>query len=686
MNILEIANTSGGLGEKMAEEKLVRKILRSLPKRFAMKVTAIEEAQDICKMKVDELIGSLQTFEMGLCEDADRKNKSIAFVSNTEEKSEEGNSGGNGSISEAIAMLGRQFNKFIKKVDQQCRPNVKNIPSDIKKRSTHKEKANQGKGIQCHGCEGYGHIKAECPTFLKMQRKGLSATWSEEDTESESEGESAKHVTALTSVCGSEDDSSGDELNLDELAASYKELCVKSAEVCIQGEKQKKLIKELESEKQEQLKVIEGLNGEISLLTSKLDQMTKSIRMLSKGSDTLEEILKVGQKSGTISGLGFTKNSSPELKKSKAGVQKFKQKSHPMSQHQRTRMSKHQKKKFQRWRCHYCGRFGHIKPFCYRLHGYPNQTSQGRPKKKVSKHNVPIKKQTWAAKQTLLVYPKQHASNLHSSPENQQCVANLAYTSSRGHIKQDWYLDSGCSRHMTGMNYLVVNLHPSNTKSVTLSDGTKREVMGVGKLDCPEAPKLSDVLLVKGLTVNLISISQLCDQGYKVEFTKGGCVVLNGSNQEVMRGDRSKDNCYLWKSKDSINPPKCPLTKGEQEGKVGHGKRDAPQVKGVKKSISKGTMRRASYLSLDKRTYYGNCLLKSNEPLVTFGHHTTDMTARDRQRCMLLMSAETQYLACGGRWSPPVWRNLMQTEYNVTQNVMTLYSKDKKGRCASEKL
>ena len=46
MSILEIANASGALGEKMSDEKLVRKILRSLPKRFAMKVTAIEESQD----------------------------------------------------------------------------------------------------------------------------------------------------------------------------------------------------------------------------------------------------------------------------------------------------------------------------------------------------------------------------------------------------------------------------------------------------------------------------------------------------------------------------------------------------------------------------------------------------------------------------------------------------------------
>ncbi|MCI31862.1 gag-protease polyprotein, partial [Trifolium medium] len=47
MNVLDIANTFDSLGEKIAEEKLVRKVLRSLPKKFDMKVTAIEEAQDI---------------------------------------------------------------------------------------------------------------------------------------------------------------------------------------------------------------------------------------------------------------------------------------------------------------------------------------------------------------------------------------------------------------------------------------------------------------------------------------------------------------------------------------------------------------------------------------------------------------------------------------------------------------
>jgi len=56
MNVLDIANSFDSLGEKLTDEKLVRKILRSFPKRFDMKVTAIEEAQDFPSMKVDKLI------------------------------------------------------------------------------------------------------------------------------------------------------------------------------------------------------------------------------------------------------------------------------------------------------------------------------------------------------------------------------------------------------------------------------------------------------------------------------------------------------------------------------------------------------------------------------------------------------------------------------------------------------
>ena len=113
--VRDIANSCFALGEKIPEEKLARKILRSLPKRFSMKVTAIEESQDLSTMKVDELIGSLQTFEMTFEDIPENKMKNLAF------KSEESQS--EDCLSEAIALLTKKFNESVNRVRAKWRTN-----------------------------------------------------------------------------------------------------------------------------------------------------------------------------------------------------------------------------------------------------------------------------------------------------------------------------------------------------------------------------------------------------------------------------------------------------------------------------------------------------------------------------------------------------------------------------------
>ena len=54
------------LGEKTEDSKVVRKILRSLSESFRAKVIAIEESKDLDKIKVQELIGFLQTYKHSL--------------------------------------------------------------------------------------------------------------------------------------------------------------------------------------------------------------------------------------------------------------------------------------------------------------------------------------------------------------------------------------------------------------------------------------------------------------------------------------------------------------------------------------------------------------------------------------------------------------------------------------------
>lgn len=61
-HVLDIENESFALGEKMSDTKLMRKVLQTLPQRFNMKVTTIEEANDGTTMKFDELFGSLRIY------------------------------------------------------------------------------------------------------------------------------------------------------------------------------------------------------------------------------------------------------------------------------------------------------------------------------------------------------------------------------------------------------------------------------------------------------------------------------------------------------------------------------------------------------------------------------------------------------------------------------------------------
>ena len=53
-----------------------------------------------------------------------------------------------------------------------------------------------------------------------------------------------------------------------------------------------------------------------------------------------------------------------------------------------------------------------------------------------------------------------------------------------------WYLDSGCSRHMTGNNGLFKTLFEGKIGTVTFGDGSKSIIRGIGTVDIPGLPYL----------------------------------------------------------------------------------------------------------------------------------------------------------------------------------------------------
>lgn len=150
-----------------------------------MKMTIIEEAKDLSSIEVDELIGSIQTFDMSINERSEKKNKCITFVSNFEE-------GGSQDVKEEsltydIYLLRKKLNKNLKYLNRKWRTIVPykrfNIISHNK--DMNKLEPNSGKGTRCLECEGYGHLRAERSTFLKNQKKRSNVIFSESDDERE---------------------------------------------------------------------------------------------------------------------------------------------------------------------------------------------------------------------------------------------------------------------------------------------------------------------------------------------------------------------------------------------------------------------------------------------------------------------------------------------------------------------
>ena len=77
----DIVNTLGALGKTFSNSEKVKKIIRSLPKEWRQKRTAIEEAKNLNTLPIDDLVGSLISYDEDLVakKGNEEKKKSIAL-------------------------------------------------------------------------------------------------------------------------------------------------------------------------------------------------------------------------------------------------------------------------------------------------------------------------------------------------------------------------------------------------------------------------------------------------------------------------------------------------------------------------------------------------------------------------------------------------------------------------------
>src|ERR1044072_7405593 len=105
----------------------VKKVIRSLPKKWRLMVTALKLAKDLNKISLEELVSSLISHEIELKEDEpQKKGKSITLKSNKKYDSkafqaEEENFGGSSSLEDELSLLSRRVQHLWKNRQRKFR-------------------------------------------------------------------------------------------------------------------------------------------------------------------------------------------------------------------------------------------------------------------------------------------------------------------------------------------------------------------------------------------------------------------------------------------------------------------------------------------------------------------------------------------------------------------------------------
>ena len=223
----DIVNSAFNLGENIPEPKIVRNVLRSLLERFHAKIMTIEESKDIDKIPLIELVGNLQTYELGLSRiSKSSKSKSMALKA----KSSDTNESSDDEDSKMNSYITRQFKKFMKNAngkgfDKDCR---QSSSSQFKSQDKGKKDAKDGSSYtvparpKCFGCQGFDRMKQECRTYLKSigKSKALATTLSDTEFENDSDNEDNRILNAFTATVNLNDGIGEDIIEEEELVES----------------------------------------------------------------------------------------------------------------------------------------------------------------------------------------------------------------------------------------------------------------------------------------------------------------------------------------------------------------------------------------------------------------------------------------------------------------------------------
>ncbi|GJS01069.1 retrovirus-related pol polyprotein from transposon TNT 1-94 [Tanacetum coccineum] len=258
-----------------------------------------------------------------------------------------------------------------------------------------------------------------------------------------------------------------------------------------------------------------------------------------------------------------------EVKGLKEQIQTHSETSTPTSQSQSSKSAKG-KDKIWYGPCKYCGLKNHLSEDCYekpkcstcgssdhltkehpeqvvvkrtlaKLHAQPSQGSS-RKAPMIPNLHIPCK---------YCGFNNHHSDECEFYPgcdlcssiahETSDCDKRNAQRKPKDYLKRYvWYLDSGCSRHMTMVKQYLHRYSKESGPKVVFGDNSSGDIEGYGSVNC-NGITFTRVAYVNGLKHKLISISQLCDANFKVLFTKTQGTIFNQNQKVVLIAPRRRD-------------------------------------------------------------------------------------------------------------------------------------------------
>ncbi|GJZ31737.1 integrase, catalytic region, zinc finger, CCHC-type containing protein [Tanacetum coccineum] len=170
--------------------------------------------------------------------------------------------------------------------------------------------------------------------------------------------------------------------------------------------------------------------------------------------------------------------------------------------------------------------------------------SGSQPRSILKKHRIP------PAKSDSLKKVEDHLRTIRSSLKTTNRVDSSI--SSKRTVVQIvlWYLDSGCSKHMTGDRSRLMNFVKKFIGTVRFGNDHFGATIGYGDYVIGDSV-ISRVYYVEGLGHNLFSVGQFCDSDLEVSFKKDSCYVRDTDGVELLKGSRGS-NLYTISIEDMM--------------------------------------------------------------------------------------------------------------------------------------